>query len=133
MKKEFLQELLENVTWWSLGWFALLSGLLNLTQDFWGWLSAICFLLASMVTLPIFRSWLTSKIIVLQSPKLVRKITIGAMFLLLLAVMLTPVSVDQQTTFASEARSDSTTELPIVKQSTETVPLIIKLISSLGG
>ena len=55
------------------------------------------------------------------------------MFLLLLAVMLTPVNVDQQTTFASEARSDSTTELPIAKQSKETVPLITKLISSLGG
>jgi len=133
MPKEFYQELFENLTWWSVGMFALLAGTFNLTQGIWGWLSAICFLLASMVTLPIFRSWLTSKIIVLQSPKLVRKITIGAMFLLLLAVMLTPVSVDQQTTFASEARSDSTTELPIAKQSTETVPLITKLISSLGG
>jgi len=80
MPKEFYQELFENFTWWSVGMFALLAGVFNLTQGIWGWLSAICFLLASMVTLPIFRSWLTSKIIVLKTPKLVRKITIGAMF-----------------------------------------------------
>jgi len=137
MNEEFLQELLENIAWWSLGWFALLAGLLNLTQGIWGWLSAVCLLLASIVTLPSCRSWLTTKIVVLQVPKLAQRMTFGAIFLLLLGVLLTPVSVTRQTTlaseFASEDRSKTIVESPIANQSTETVPLIVKLISSFGN
>ncbi len=132
MIKEFYKDFLENIAWWSLGWFALLAGLLNLTQGFWGWLSAVCLLVASSILLPISRAWLSAKIPSLEISKTSYKANVVAICVLFLGILLTPVAIDNETTLASglidEEVSETTKDTNLHNQPPQTGPLLIKLI-----